>query len=91
MFPSASDAVTFRVLVCASVMVDCVAVGPEVITGGVFVTVTLAVPLTPPLAAVTVYGPPAVLPAVKSPLPLIVPPPLTVQVKTGCDSRALPN
>jgi hypothetical protein len=55
------------------------------------VTATLAVPLTPPLAAVTVYGPPAVLPAVKSPLLLIVPPPLTVQVKLGWGDMALPN
>ena len=31
----------------------------------VWVTVTLAVPLTLPLAALTVYGPPGVLPAVK--------------------------
>ena len=60
-------------------------------TGGGAVTVTLAVPLTPPLAAVTVYGPPAVLPALKSPLPPIVPPPLTVQVKTGWDARTAPN
>ena len=49
----------------------------------VAVTVTLAVPLTPPLAAVTVYGPPAVLPAVKRPLLVIVPPPLSVQLKLG--------
>jgi hypothetical protein len=62
-----------------------------VITRLTIVTVTLAVPLTPPLAAVTVNGPPAVLPAVKSPLLLIVPPPLTVQLKLGCGTRGLPN
>jgi hypothetical protein len=55
------------------------------------VTVTLVVPLTLPLVAVTVKGPPAVLPAVKSPLLLIVPPPLTVQVKLGCGDMGLPN
>ena len=52
---------------------------------------TLAVPLTLPLVAVTVNRPPGVLPAVKSPLPLIVPPPLTVQVKLGWGDMALPN
>ena len=57
----------------------------------VWVTVTLAVPLTLPLAALTVYGPPAALPAVKSPLLLIVPPPLTVQLKLGCGTMGLPN
>ena len=43
------------------------------------VTDTLAVPLTPPLAAVTVNGPPAVEPALNRPDELIVPPPLTDQ------------
>ena len=57
---------------------------------GVNVTVTLAVPLTLPLVAVTVNGPTGVLPAVNSPLPLIVPPPLTVQVKLGCGTSAFP-
>ncbi len=61
----------------------------EVSTGGL-VTVTLAVPLTLPLAAVTVKGPPAVEPAVNSPLELIVPPPLTDQVKVGCGFSGLP-
>ncbi len=41
------------------------------------VTDTLAVPVTVPLAAVTVYGPPAVEPAWNSPVGSIVPPPLT--------------
>jgi hypothetical protein len=45
---------------------------------GVLVTVTLAVPLMPPDVAVTVNGPPAVE-AVKSPDPLIEPPPDTDQ------------
>jgi len=55
------------------------------------VTVTLAIPLTPPLVAVTVNGPPAVLPAVKSPLLLIIPPPLAVQAKLGWGDMAFPN
>jgi hypothetical protein len=46
------------------------------------VTVTLAVPLTAPLEAVTVNGPPTVV-AVKSPVPLIVPPPDTVHVNAA--------
>ena len=54
-------------------------------SAGAAVTVTLAVPLTPALDAVTVYGPPAVAPAVKNPFALpIVPPPLTDHVKVGC-------
>src|SRR5437016_2731861 len=56
------------------------------ITGGGPVTVTFAVPLMPLLAAEMVNGPPAVLPAVKSPLALTVPPPLTDQVNVGCDA-----
>ena len=59
-------------------------------TGGA-VTVTLAVPLTLPLVAVTVKGPPAVAPAVNKPEVLIVPPPLTDQVKVGCGLIGLPN
>ena len=53
------------------------------------VTVTLAVPETPPLEALTVNGPPAELPALNRPVPLMVPPPLTVQVKAGL--IGLPN
>ena len=48
-------------------------------------------PLTLPLAAVTVKGPPAVVPAVKRPLELIVPPPLTLQVNDGCVVRLVAN
>jgi hypothetical protein len=55
------------------------------------VTVTCAVPLLPPLAAVTVNGPPAVAPAVKSPAVLIVPPPETVHVKVGWLVSVAPN
>ena len=55
------------------------------------VTVTDAVPLTLPLAAVTVNGPPAAEPAVNSPDAEIVPPPLTVQVKVGCGLSGCPN
>jgi len=53
-------------------------------SGGGAVTVTLALPLTLPLAAVTVKGPPAVEPAVNRPVELMVPPPLTDQVNVGC-------
>lgn len=55
------------------------------------VTVTLAVPLMLPLAAVTVKGPPVVEPAVNRPVELMVPPPLTVQVKMGCGLSLTPN
>ena len=54
------------------------------------ITVTEAVPLTPLLAAVTVNGPPATAPAVKRPLALIAPPPLTVHVKAGCVDIGVP-
>src|SRR5215471_15853033 len=47
------------------------------------VTLTLAVPFTPPLDAVTVKGPPVVVPAVNKPDELMLPP-LTVQLKVGC-------
>jgi len=53
--------------------------------------VTLAVPLTLPLAAVTVKGPPPVEPAVNNPDELMVPPPLTDQVNVGCGLTGLPN
>ena len=46
------------------------------------VTVTPAVPFTPPLAAVTVNGPPGVV-AENRPVELIVPPPDTDQVNVG--------
>jgi hypothetical protein len=62
----------------------------EVRTGVAAVTVTLAVLLRPPLAAVTVNGPPGVV-AENKPLELIVPPPLTDQVKIGCGLMTLPN
>ena len=55
------------------------------------VTVTLAVPLIPPLDAVTVNGPPAELPAVKNPPVLMLPPPLTVQLNDGCVARGTPD
>ena len=59
-------------------------------TGGV-VTLTLAVPPTPLLDAVTVKGPPVVVPAVNKPNELMLPPPLTVQLKVGCGLIGLPN
>jgi hypothetical protein len=52
------------------------------------VTVTLAVPLTPPLDAVTVKGPPAAL-AENRPVGLIDPPPPTDQVNVGCELSGL--
>jgi hypothetical protein len=52
-------------------------------TGGA-VTVTAAVPVTAPLVAVIVNGPPALEPAVNRPVWLIVPPPPTAQVNEGC-------
>ena len=62
------------------------------IVGGLFgtVTVTLAVPFTPPLAAVTVPLP-ALVPAVNRPLLSIVPAALTPQVKPGCVVRSVAN
>ena len=60
-------------------------------TGGAAVTETLAVPVRPPLAAVTVNGPPAVEPALNRPAEPIVPPPLTDQVNDGCGLKAWPN
>ena len=56
-----------------------------------FATVAAAVPLTPPLVAVTVYGPPAVAPPENSPLELLIAPPETVQAKLGCELDGLPN
>jgi hypothetical protein len=55
------------------------------------VTVTLAVPLTVPLVAITVKGPPAVEPAVNRPPVVIVPPPLTDQVNGGRGVIGWPN
>ena len=60
-------------------------------SGSTPVTVTLAVPLTLPLLAVTVKGPPAVELAVNKPDALMEPPPLTDQVKLGCGLNGLPN
>jgi hypothetical protein len=50
--------------------------------------VTLAVPVIPPLETLTVKVPLAV--AEKAPLALIVPPPLTAQLKAGWFVRAFP-
>ena len=55
---------------------------------GKLVTLTVAVPLIEPLVAVTVKGPPTVVPAVNKPAVVMVPPPLTVQAKIGCGFRA---
>ena len=57
-------------------------------TGDTLATVTDAVPLFPPLEAVTVNGPPAVLPAVNEPFAPMVPPPLTVHANVGWVARA---
>ena len=62
-----------------------------VVRTGVAVTVTLAVPFTLPLDAVTVKGPPVVEPAVNKPDELMEPPPLTDQVNVGCGLIGLPN
>jgi hypothetical protein len=55
------------------------------------VTLTFAVPVTLPLDALTVNGPPAVDPAVKRPLESMVPPPLTDQVMVGCVAIGWPD
>ena len=55
------------------------------------VTVALAVPLMLPLVAVTVKGPPVAEPAVNRPVELMMPPPLTVQVKMGWGFSLTPN
>ena len=56
------------------------------------VTVTLALPCTVPLVAVTVNGPPALEPAVKSPDDgSTAPPPLTDHVNEGCGFTGWPN
>ena len=47
-------------------------------------TLRSAADLELPLVAVTVNGPPAVLPAVNRPDVLMVPPPFTDQVNVGC-------
>ena len=54
------------------------------------VTVTLAVPFTPPLDAVTVNGPPLLDPAVNTPAWLMPPPPLTDQENAGWGLIGLP-
>ena len=63
-------------------------VGPVTLKG--VVTVTLAVPFTPVLEAVTVKGPPVVV-ALNNPELLIVPPPFTAHVNVGCVVIGLPN
>ena len=74
-------------------LTDCVIGFTESEKSGVpWVIVTAAVPLTVPLVAVTVNGPPAVLPAVKRPFPLpMTPPPLTDQLLVGCGLIGWPN
>src|SRR5579862_6677269 len=67
-----------------------VAFAAVAIVGALLVTVKLAVPDLSPVAAVTVKGPPAAAPAVKSPAELTLPPPDTVQVNAGCDTSAAP-
>ena len=59
-------------------------------SAGKLATVTLAVPFTPPLDAVTVNGPPVDEPAVNKPEDEIVPPPPTNQLKAGCGLIGLP-
>src|SRR5262249_57608530 len=59
--------------------------------GGYATTVTFAVPLTAPTAAVIVNGPPVRRGAVYSPVLLSVPRPVRLQVNVGCVRRAAPN
>ena len=59
--------------------------------GGASLIVTVAVALNGPNVAVTVNGPPAAAPAMKSPLWLITPPPLTANANCGCTDIGLPN
>src|SRR5450759_5360865 len=54
-------------------------------------TDTVAVPARAPLCAVTVLGPPALVPAVKRPPPLMVPPPLTLHANEGWVAKVAPN
>ena len=61
-----------------------------VATGGVRATVTAAVPVSAPEVAVTVWGPPAVEPAVKSPELLMEPPPETDQAMDGWGESGCP-
>ena len=63
------------------------AVAGTATNGALFVTVTVAVALAVPDVAVTVNGPPAVSPAVKTPAVSMVPPPLMLQVI----GNAVPN
>ncbi len=73
-------------------LTDCEVGLTEIVkSGGALVTVTLAVPFTLPLDAVTVKGPPALEPAVNKPDELIVPPPLAVQLNVGCGLSGWPN
>src|SRR5579863_1508258 len=58
--------------------------------GGVDEIVTFAVPVWPPVLAVTVNGPPVALPAVNNPDEEIVPPPFADHVNAA-DAIALPN
>ena len=55
------------------------------------VTVTLAWALLPLAETFTWKVPVPLFGAVYSPVPLIVPPPLTCQANVGCESIALPN
>src|SRR5262245_21778167 len=58
--------------------------------GGGSVTTTLAVPVLPPELADTVNAPAAPV-ALKSPLPLTVPPPVAAQLNEGWEDNALVN
>jgi hypothetical protein len=58
--------------------------------GTLLLTVTTAVPFTPPALAVIVADP-AVLPAVYTPAPLTLPTPLRLHENAGCVAIAAPN
>ena len=69
------------------------AAAASAIVGPSFWIVTLAVPCTPEpgSVAVTVNGPPPLLPAVKRPPASMAPPPFTAQSKAGCAVTTSPN
>jgi hypothetical protein len=86
--PASSDPSTLK-LALTPVTVDGPLAGAAIV-GAPFTTVTPADPLTPPALAVTV-APPAVVPAVNSPVPFTPPTPVRVHVNVGCVVSASPN
>src|SRR5207244_218053 len=91
--PPASAPRTLRLVVVPVATGFGDAAAATAIVGPPFWIVTLAVPWTPEPGslAVTVKGPPALPPAVKRPLVSMAPPPVTVQLKVGCEAMAMAN